>query len=68
MPQMNGEELVAKLRVERPALPVVFVTGYDPQARVASVEGARCLTKPFSSGELLEVVREALAAAAQRAS
>jgi signal transduction histidine kinase/CheY-like chemotaxis protein len=68
MPQMNGEELVAKLRVERPALPVVFVTGYDPQDRVASVEGARCLTKPFSSGELLEVVRETLAAAAQRAS
>lgn len=60
MPGMTGIELAARLTAERPSVRVIFMT-----ADTASAERARdrarfvaaVLLKPFTTGELREVVR-----------
>ena len=52
MPGMNGAELIAAIRTERPTLPVVIVSGYS------EVEGVPAdiprLSKPFRNADLVE--------------
>jgi CheY-like chemotaxis protein len=56
MAQLNGIETVRQLRQRRPALPVLFITGYADTSMLGTQTGADpVLKKPFS--------REALAAA-----
>ena len=50
MPGMNGEELARELRLSRPALPILVVSGYAEAAGIAP--GLPRLTKPFRSAEL----------------
>lgn len=52
MPGMNGAQLARKLRVDRPRLPVLIVSGYA-EAEGVDQDLAR-LTKPFRSAELAE--------------
>jgi CheY-like chemotaxis protein len=63
MPRMNGPELAAALRAERPDIPVLYMSGYaaalmtdqgrlEPQVKVVG--------KPFSSDELLVALGTAL--------
>nr|WP_232792833.1 PAS domain-containing protein [Caulobacter hibisci] len=52
MPGMSGAQLARVLRVERPQLPVLIVSGYA-EAEGIDPEVAR-LTKPFRSAELAE--------------
>lgn len=64
MPRLSGPKLVAQLRAERPALKVVYVSGYtfdmlDPRA----LEDGTFLTKPFTAADLAAAVREAVAQA-----
>jgi signal transduction histidine kinase/ActR/RegA family two-component response regulator len=58
MPRMDGAQLAARVRAERPALPVLLITGYT--GSTDDVPGLPRLTKPFSQAELAA----ALAAAA----
>jgi CheY-like chemotaxis protein len=63
MPGMNGIELAARLRADRPATRVVLMTGREASAarareRDGLVEGV--LLKPFGLAELLEAVLEAI--------
>ena len=58
MPVTSGRQLAAELRSEAPALRVLFVSGYDPQAALDS--GTGFLAKPFTVRELAFAVREAL--------
>jgi PAS domain S-box-containing protein len=63
MPQMGGLELANRLRVDEPALPVLYVTGYaDDAAALMSRLGPRdrLLRKPFSMNGLIEAVSELL--------
>jgi len=63
MPVMNGRELAESMRKSRPALPVVFATGYaDDEAMPKSAEGSNgpLLRKPFSPLDLARCVRETL--------
>jgi CheY-like chemotaxis protein len=54
MPGRSGHEMLAELRRDRPELPAVFVSGYDP---TSSDRGdVRCLRKPFTREELLEAL------------
>ena len=65
MPDLYGPEMVKALRVQRPELPVVYVSGYADHVTSprAAIDGAdTLLEKPFSASELLETVRQALAA------
>lgn len=63
MPGMDGIELQRRIRIERPKLPVIFITAhYSPETRErALAEGAiHFLFKPFDAGNLLDVIQAAL--------
>ena len=63
MPGMNGIELQSRIRLERPELPVIFISAHqDDEARKRAMdEGAtRFLYKPFDGAELLTVIDAAL--------
>jgi two-component system cell cycle sensor histidine kinase/response regulator CckA len=59
MPDGSGHELARLLRIERPELPVLFITGYDPSARTDTYD-APTLRKPFTREQLLRSVRGCL--------
>jgi PAS domain S-box-containing protein len=65
MPEMNGIELVTKLRSLVPGLRVVFTSGYAPGAirRYGFTEGT-LLPKPYTRTELLNAIRDSLDAMA----
>jgi CheY-like chemotaxis protein len=63
MPRMSGRELVDRVRVTRPDMPVLYMSGYTEDAIVR--HGVRdasllLLAKPFSPSDLLRKVREVL--------
>ncbi len=63
MPEMDGLELLRRLRARRPALPVILVTAHGtvPSAVAAMREGAfDYVTKPFDNDELRATVARAL--------
>ncbi len=60
MPEMGGRELAATLRVERPSLSILFMSGYthERDSELESGEGiSHFLHKPFTLHELKERVR-----------
>jgi len=60
MPELDGFELAARVLRRRPGLPVVFMSGGSVPASARSIPGP-LLEKPFALGELLALVRDALA-------
>jgi FixJ family two-component response regulator len=63
MPGMNGIELQRRIRIERPNLPVIFISAHnDDETRQRAFDqgAASFLYKPFDAGELLEAIRVAL--------
>jgi len=65
MPEMNGAELARHIRQERPAIAVLFMSGYPAEQvmkRCASAEVRHLLTKPFSVRELTTRVGQLLQA------
>jgi DNA-binding NtrC family response regulator len=63
MPNMNGRELVKRVKVFHPGLPVMYISGKhsSPLLKQAVLnEGASFLSKPFSYKKLIEKVRELL--------
>jgi CheY-like chemotaxis protein len=67
MPGMGGSTLAAELVAVRPAMRVLFITGYAPEAverRGRLPDAGGLLEKPFSADQLARRVREILAAPA----
>jgi FixJ family two-component response regulator len=63
LPGLNGLDLQKRVAVERPDMPIIFVTGHGdiPMSVQAMKAGAvEFLTKPFSEDVLLGAVRQAL--------
>jgi FixJ family two-component response regulator len=63
MPGMDGFELLRLVHAARPALPIIFITGYpDTLKRLPPLGGSnpRFFTKPFQGPELLAAVTDAL--------
>ena len=62
MPGMDGFALLRAVHAARPALPVIFITGYPETLRgLARLgDGQRCLTKPFTGAALLAAVGAAI--------
>jgi CheY-like chemotaxis protein len=62
MPRMGGAELAEKLKIERPELKVLFMSGYSEPAGEESgrISPHAILTKPFSIATLIGRVREVL--------
>jgi CheY-like chemotaxis protein len=69
MPQMNGLEVLHKIREEQPELPVIMITAAEAQDRalVAMQAGAQAyLLKPFDADQLRQVVEQWVGAALYR--
>lgn len=63
LPGLNGLDLQKRVAVERPDMPIIFITGYGdvPMTVQAMKAGAvEFLTKPFSDEVLLTAIRNAL--------
>lgn len=62
MPGMDGRELARRLRRQRPDLPVLLVSGYDPPAAAAEEpdDSFGFLQKPFSPAGLLQAIQAVL--------
>lgn len=63
LPDGDGAELARALCERWPGLPVVLITGYDPEEAAAVVESTcsgrcRILTKPFKPESLVRTLRE----------
>jgi FixJ family two-component response regulator len=63
LPGLNGLELQKRVAVERPVIPIIFITGHGdiPMSVGAMKAGAvEFLTKPFNDEVLLSAIRQAL--------
>ena len=63
MPELGGREVAEALRASRPALPVLFISGYDPDPVVLDAgdqTNTAFLAKPFTGSALLAQVRQLL--------
>ena len=63
LPGLNGLELQKRVAVERPYLPIIFITGFGsiPMSVEAMKAGAvEFLTKPFTNESLLGAIKGAL--------
>ncbi len=64
MPGMNGYELAAKIRSERPGIKVLFMSGYRDRAIAestgVSVDEASLVRKPFTQYTLVRRIGELL--------
>jgi PAS domain S-box-containing protein len=63
MPDMGGRELAVQVRAHRPALPVLYTSGYSEKAgesHEAPANAEYFLPKPFGPTELARKVREVL--------
>ncbi len=65
MPGLSGTELAARIRAERPELPIVLATGYADLPPDATA-GIVCLNKPFMQAELARVVSSLFPRRAER--
>jgi signal transduction histidine kinase len=61
MPGMNGAEVARLARQHRPALKVLFVTGYADHAATQAIGEENIVMKPFQDGQLEARVRRMLA-------
>jgi signal transduction histidine kinase/ActR/RegA family two-component response regulator len=61
VPGMNGTDVARQARAKRPALPVLFVTGFADRSAMAGIAEAHIVSKPFIDDELAHKVRLALA-------
>jgi FixJ family two-component response regulator len=63
LPDLSGLDLQKHVAVERPDMPIIFITGYGdvPMTVQAMKAGAvEFLTKPFSDDVLLSAIRQAI--------
>jgi PAS domain S-box-containing protein len=69
MPEMGARDLLERLRIRRPTLPALLMSGYSAEAVTGQgvlVPGTALVSKPFTQAALLRAVRETLDAAAGR--
>jgi PAS domain S-box-containing protein len=60
MPEMTGVELAKAIHATYPGLPVIVVTGYGNREELKDFGEARILQKPYTEGELMGKITEAL--------
>ncbi|RZJ24231.1 MAG: response regulator, partial [Brevundimonas sp.] len=61
MPGMNGAEVARAMQRSRPAVPILFATGYADAEALAAASDDRVVHKPFKAGELGEKLALAVA-------
>ena len=71
MPEMSGLELLKKIKVIKPDLPVLMITGYAGHYSAADLKAsgaAGFLTKPFKNTELIRILKLAIRQSSSSAS
>jgi signal transduction histidine kinase len=68
MPGMNGAEVARQARINRPKIPILFITGFADRAAISGIDGALIIGKPFSRNDLADKVTQVLGAHSQRLS
>jgi len=60
MPEMSGMEMITKLRMSKPDVPIIMMDSLpNKQARLAAESGAQgCLAKPFDLDELRQMIEQ----------
>ncbi len=69
MPGMDGIELQRRLRLERPNLPIVFISAHNTavlRQKALSGGAVNFLYKPFDAADLLDVIQAALTKAREK--
>ena len=66
MPGMNGAEVAHRVQSIRPAMPILFVTGFADRAALEGVSETSIIGKPFIDDEFATKVRLALESNASR--
>lgn len=69
MPGMDGLELQRRIRLERPKLPVIFVSAHNSaeiRQRAVDEGSVAFLYKPFDATDLLAAIRAALTSALEK--
>lgn len=61
LPGMSAAKVARRVQTTRPALPILFVTGYADRAALEGVSEAQIIGKPFVGNALHDRVRTALA-------
>ena len=64
MPGMDGPAMAREIRKERPALPVLFMSGYAEEQlrRDIDIPNMHFLAKPFSVAQIVAAVEDVLKA------
>ena len=65
MPGMSGPDLQRELRLQRPEIPIIFITAQTDETlrrRLLDQGAVACLFKPFNETALLEALKSALQA------
>jgi len=60
MPGMSGAEVAQRVKGTRPALPILFVTGFADRAMLDGIGESQIVGKPYVDNELVTKVRAAL--------
>jgi CheY-like chemotaxis protein len=60
MPEMNGAELARAIRLRRPNLPVLYMSGYVGPTLLEAADQQQILKKPFTIAELASKIEENL--------
>jgi FixJ family two-component response regulator len=69
MPGMDGIELQRRIRLERPDLPIIFISAHNhAEVRQKALDGGAVdfLLKPFNAADLLEVIQTAVVKGRQK--
>lgn len=61
MPGLTGRELAEQLRLVRPEMRVLFISGYYAEEQLQLAPGSAFLGKPFTPAELLDKIHAVLA-------
>lgn len=69
MPEgLNGVQLASAIRAHRPAIAVVYMSGYTDDARIEAIQGERFIQKPFTPEVLIQTLSKVLTTHAPPAS
>ena len=60
MPEMSGPDLANRIRAKKPAVRVMFMSGYAGHSALNDTHGAPLIVKPFTPEYLAQKVREVL--------
>jgi CheY-like chemotaxis protein len=67
LPDMHGSELIARLHADGLDIPVLIVTGDStPPSRIATLQAAEYLTKPYDVDALIKAVAQLVRGPAQQ--